>query len=250
MPSDQRSGARRRRAAVTAAALAAVAGAGLSTVPAGASPHRAVTASSLVAAARRAILARDTVHIVSVSRDASTRRVAGRSTIDAGRRASEQHFVAGAAWIRIRLTSGYAYLSGNKDGLTTMFAMPADDEGRVGTKWVAIRRGEPIYTGFATAVITSLPAQILPSTSTLGTVRLSSGHDGGRPVHVLTWRATVGKATVAVSLELAARGPVLPVAETKASGTIEQRSVFGRWNERVAVSRPRQTVPYTSLSST
>lgn len=240
--------ARRARFAAGGLALALLAGIGAGAAPAtaGASP----SVRSLVQAARKAILSHHSVRIVSTGKDRSSRKRTGTWVIDAGLHASKQRGVAGAARVGIRLTPSYAYFSGNRDGLTTVFSMPADDLGRVGTKWVAIKRSEAQYKGFSSSVITSLPGQILPTASETKHVRLRTTRHGGQQLYVLTWSTTVGSQKVPVTLELPAAGATLPVSETKVLGSTVERSVFSHWDERLVVRPPAHTVAFSSLSST
>lgn len=242
------------RARLTGAtALVAVAslGAGLSSPPAGASKaRRTAEVHRLVGAARTAILSHSAVRIVSLGHNTATHKLTSRTVADAGKHWGRQVLHAGSVTARILVTPRFAYFSGNKTGLTTVFGMPADDLARVGTHWVSVSKAEPQYKGFRSTAIEALPGLILPKASATSSVGVRKTRDRGRLVHLLTWKTTVHGATVHVTLEIAAKGPALPVVETEKAGSSEQQSVFGHWDEHLKLRPPLHPVPYKSLSPT
>lgn len=242
---------RARLAGATALAATAGLGAGLASPPAGASTaHRSAEVRKILHAARAAILSRSAVRVVSVGHNTSTHKQTSRTVADAGKHWGRQVLSAGSVKARILVTPKFAFFSGNKTGLTTVFGMPADDLARVGSRWVSISKSEPQYKGFNSTAIEALPDLILPTAKAASSVGVRKAHDRGHLVHVLVWKTTVHGATVHVTLEVDAKGPALPVVETERAGSNEQRSVFSHWNEHVRLRPPKHPVPYKSLSPT
>lgn len=233
-----------RAAALTTCGLAAAAALAAGTgVPAGASPS---TLTSVVAATRKAILSSSAVRVTSTARSTTTHKVTETAVFDAGRRWSRQHYATGTAHVDILLTPTHAFFSGNKSGLTTMFAMPSSDVAKVGTKWVDITSSEAQYKDFSSAVLSSLPRDFLPGAGAKH-LRLTTTGKGKAALHVLTWSTSANKVTNTYRLEVAAAGRALPVREIEVQGAVRQVTTFGHWNEHLVVRAPRHTIAYTAL---
>lgn len=232
-----------------AASAAAVGGAGaLSGAAGAANPSAAGTAKAVVAATRAAILSQSAVRVTSTARSTTTHKVTETAVFDAGRHTSRQRYAttSPAARVAILVTPTDVFFSGDRTGLTTLFAMPASDASKVGTRWVDITSHEAQYKDFSTAVLSSLPHVFLPGT-TAKHLRLSTTSSHGARVHVLSWTATGTTGTDRYQLWVPVAGRSLPLQEVQLQGTTRQLSVFGHWNERLAVPRPKRTIAFSSL---
>lgn len=226
-----------------AASAGLVAGVDLLAGTAGAS---ASGASAVVAATRKAILAETAVRVTSTARSTKTHKVTETAVFDAGRTSSEQRYAASSARVAIRLTPTDAFFSGNKSGLTSMFAMPANDVAKVGSKWVDVKSSETQYKDFSSAVLASIPGDFLPGAAAKH-LRLTTATRAGTKDHVLAWTATANGITGTFRLWVPATGHALPVQETERQGTTTQLTTFGHWNEHLVVAAPKRVIAYKSL---
>ena len=205
-------------------------------------------ASAVVAATRSAILSQSAVRVTSTARSTKTDKVTERAVFDAGRRSSMQRYAttSPAARVAILVTPSDVFFSGDRSGLTTLFAMPASDATKVGTRWVDITSHEAQYKDFSSAVLSSLPHVFLPGTAAKN-LRLTTTTSHGARIHVLSWTATGTTGTDQYRLWVSATGRSLPLQEVQLQGTTRQLSVFGHWNEHLAVARPKRVVAFSSL---
>ena len=224
---------------LAACGLAAALGAGAAGGAAGASTS---SAKAVVAAARKAILAESAVRVSSTARSTKTHKVTETAQFDAGRHVSRQRYATTSARVDILLTPTDAFFSGNKAGLTTMFAMPSNDVAKVGTKWVDVTSSEAQYKDFSSAVLSSLPQDFLPGASAKH-LRLTTTTQKGAKLDVLTWTAS----TTSFRLTVPATGRALPLEEQEVQGAVTQVTTFGHWNEHIVVHRPRHTIAFATL---
>ena len=227
-----------------AAAASAAVGAGALSGTAGASPAKA---NQVVTATRKAILSQSAVRLTSTSRNSKTHKVVETAIFDAGRTASSQRYKTPTGHLTILVSPRAAWFGGNKSGLTSLFGVPASLVAKIGTKWVAIPKSEAQYKGLASAVLASLPGEVLP-TSTATALHVRTAKHAGKKFHVLTWSDKASGTKTAYRLAVAATGKALPVQETKTAGTFSQVTHFGHWNEHVVVRAPHPTIDFKKLA--
>ena len=248
---DTTSRFRRGRQAATVGSVVVVAT--LAALPAGASASRTAqshtttaalpSGTSLVAAAKKAMLAARSVHFVLESTAAGTTDVI---SADAGRSTGREVLHAGKATATVLLTKRDAYFGGNATGLAKFFGMPATDVKKVGAKWVEVTAGTSQYTTFKNNLVaSSLPAAFLPTVKkmTVHRVQVAGGQD-----YQLVWVSTVSGKLFHETLDLAATGPALPVSQVGTSGKDRESTTFSHWGEIVHVAPPKRTIAFSALT--
>lgn len=228
-----------------AAAASVAAGTGVLSGAAAASP---TTANKLVNATHKAILSQSAVRLTSTSRNAKTHKVVEKAIYDAGRTSSSQRYTTTSGRLTILVSPKAVWFGGNKFGLTSLFGMPSSLVAKLGSKWVAVPKSEAQYKGLASAVLSSVPGEVLPSKSATS-LHIRTAKDAGAKVHVLTWTDTANGTKTAFRLDVAAKGKALPVRETKSAGGFFQVTQFGHWNEHVVVKAPKHTIDFKKLTA-
>lgn len=199
--------------------------------------------ASLVAAAKKAMLAARSVHFDLSSSGAG---VEEHISADAGTATGRQVLTSGNARATVLLTKRDAYFGGDAAGLAKFFGMPTADVKKVGAKWVDVTSGSAQYTSFEkNLVASSLPAAFLPTVKSVAVGRVTVS---GRPDYRLTWVATVSGKLFHESLDLAGTGPALPVSQVGTSGKDEESTTFSRWGEAIHVTAPKQTIAFSVLT--
>lgn len=166
---------------------------------------------------------------------------------DAGLNSGDQYVISGTQRANVLLTKTDAYLSGNSGGLTTFFALPADDQSLVGTKWILIKSGTAPYTTFVNSItVKSLLKNLLPTTKSLSVHNTTYGTI---PAYEIDWSVTSSGTTTKLTLTLPRTGKSLPFAESAISGVTQERSVLTNWNKPVTIHVPKNTIAITQLHS-
>ncbi|MGP8066547.1 MAG: hypothetical protein ACLP81_09325 [Acidimicrobiales bacterium] len=227
-------------AAATCAATCLLLGAPLVGVaPASAAPGKHSTSTAVMAATKKAMDAQKSVHCVISAYDGSTKQTT-TVTEDAGETRGLETLVVGTAEVKLRLTPTAAYLWGNSKGLSSVFGMSASQIAEVGAKWVFAKTGTSQYAEVKSAVsIASLLASLLPAKTK---VKIAAGHLNGKSVDVLSWTTTSQSKVVHIVLDVAAKGPSLPVQLTAVTGKSHEKAQFNRWGESIHVPVPTATV--------
>lgn len=204
--------------------------------------------TSLVAAIKKAILAKGSVHAVSKGYQTGTEAAVETVGWDIGRTSATVSIAEGKAVVAIRVTPKVAYFSGNDSGLTKIAGLSSTQAKRVGSRWVEMKAGTSQYDGFAVSnTISSLPAAILPASTS--SVKLASGTFEGERLNVLTWKMTPSGSSVQLTEELVvtATPQPLPVAETTTGGGDTRTDSFTNWGLHftVPVPSPTSCIPYS-----
>jgi hypothetical protein len=205
---------------------------------------------SIVAAAKKAILAQRSVHIVVTQYRGKSKAAAERIVADTGTSTGIETLTAGHASATIMVRAASAYFSGDPAGLTTLIGVSSSAAKKIGSRWVEIKAGTSEYKNLAAEnLISSLPASILPAAGSSGA--LSTGTAAGQQVYLLTWQATPSGSgtTISERLVLAATAAPLPISETGSAAGDTQTVQFTRWGERLAVAAPSPVIPFSSLTS-
>jgi hypothetical protein len=207
-------------------------------------PRKDPTATAVVAATKKAMDAQKSVHCVISAYDASTKQTT-TVTEDASKTRGLETLAVGTAEVKLRLTPTAAYLWGNSKGLSSVFGMSATQIAEVGTKWVFSKPGTSQYADVKSAVsIAPLLGSLLPTKTK---VKIASGHLNGESVHVLSWTTTDSQSKIVhISLDIAAKGPSLPIRLTALTGKSHEKALFSRWGEGIHVPVPTATVELAS----
>ena len=205
-----------------------------------------VTTSSVLAAAKAAILKQSSVHLTLTK----TTGTSTSETIvsDSGTKVGNQTISAGKATAAVRVTTAYAYVSGNSSGLTTILGLSSAEAKKVGKDWISLKSGTSQFTDFRSDVEVSSVTEELPPAS--GT-KLSTAVVGGTKVFVLSWTTAATSSTPKVSntFTFAANGATLPIKEVATTSSGKETITYSKWNERVSVSAPPSgsTISYAKV---
>lgn len=210
--------------------------------------HSGALETSIVAAAKKVILARGSVHIVITQRPADGTAPTERIVADAGTNTESQTLRSGSAFASIRITRSAAYFSGNRSGLTTLIGVSSPVAKRIGRRWVRISAGTTAYNNLAREnLISALPASTLPAPGDPGT--LTTQTIAGQQTYILTWQAaSASNNTISKRLVLTATAAPLPVSETSRTGGSTQTVRFNDWGEHFTVRDPSLVVAFTSVT--
>ena len=208
--------------------------------------------TSLVAAVKKALLAKRDVHVVVRGYQKGTRAAVESVVWDSGTTSADESIVESKAVATIRVTPEAAYFSGNSTGLTKIIGLSSAQTKKVGSHWVELKAGTSQYKGFAGATtISSLPAGILPASGSAA--KLTSGTLDGSRVDVLTWKETASGSSEELGerlVVLAAATP-LPLGETTTGGGDRRTVSFTNWGRRFTVAAPpaAAVIQYSQVSS-
>jgi len=168
---------------------------------------------------------------------------------DAGARQGAQTVVMGADKVEVLLIGTGAYLRGNAGGLKDVIGLPSATATQYAGKWISVQPSDSLYQGIARAVtLPDLLDEVKPSG------RLASGGPetlGGHAVVGVRGGlsgATGGTTTFWVTTA----PPAVPIGvdaqTTSAGGTASEVGAFSKWGERLRLTPPAGSVPYSGLS--
>ncbi len=200
--------------------------------------------SSVLAAAKLAMVGEKSVHIVVSSKSGKT---VNHVTADLGTASGQENFVSGTANVVIRVTAKNAYLSGNAAGLTNLVGLTSAQEKKVGNRVIVMKAGTSPYTTFQSNLTVSAFATFLP---TQKGVKLSTD---SHKDYVLTWTkaatSTTSKTTSVLTISSGKKA--LPISEVVTGTTGGGTTEFSRWGKSFTVTAPPSSklVAYTSIIS-
>lgn len=198
--------------------------------------------STVLAAAKKAMVGEKSVHIVVSSKSGKT---INHVTADLGTSSGQETFISGLARVVIRVTAKDAYLSGNAKGLTTLVGLTSVQQKKVGSKIIVMKAGTSPYTTFQSNLTVSAFATFLP-TQTGVSLATNSHHD-----YVLTWTkaATSTTAKTTSVLTISSRKKALPLTEVVSGSTGSGSTVFSRWGKSFTVTAPpaSELVAYSAI---
>lgn len=202
---------------------------------------------SIVRTAKATLAHESGVHVLVTSKisSSSTKVVA-----DVGVTSGEETITKGTDEVTIRVTSTYAYLSGNAAGLTTLMGLSTKEQKKVGTDVISMKAGTTPYKSLASSITIPVLANLLPTIK--GTTYSARTVDGQR-YYELSWTtkptSTTSKSKTVLTLS---SGPAaLPVREVNTSSSGTGTTTFSKWGEYVSVSVPSasQIIPYSKVVS-
>ena len=205
--------------------------------------------ASVITAATDSMLGQKGVHVVITSRFAKPAAAPMRIVADLGTSAGAESISSGAATATIRVTPKAAYFTGNPAGLTSFLGLPASAAAKARSRWVAVTAGTTQYQALASEnVLSSLPGNILPSTSDTVRMRTTSLPGTGK-VYVMDWTAQASGSATTISAELVLTDAsrVLPVSETLTADGETKVVTLSRWGSPVTVPVPGSAVAYPAL---
>lgn len=207
------------------------------------------TAGSVLQAATKAIDQQTSAHVVFVAHSSSS-STTEKIIADVGVASGSETLSEGKADVAIRLTPGYAYVSGSSSGLTTLFGLSATQAKRLGAKWVSWKSGTKEYSNLKADLTMSSVLLLLPG---IKDTKLSTEVANGATRHLLTWITPATKSIPKLSdrLTISAVGPALPMRETETSATgVNVTTLLSRWDETVSVLAPSSALTVASSKIT
>ena len=236
-----------RRMSLTLLALPALSlvAAGLVPSLAGAASKHA-TVASVLKAANAALLSEDSVH-VSVS--TLSGKVASSVIADIGKSSGRESYRSGDESFTISVTPTYAYLSGSKEGLIKLMDLTVDEQKKVGTEAIAMKKWSTPYTTFDSNLTSSTFSNLLPKAK--GTTLLTK-RDAATGGYQLSWKETATSSAPASTtvITISAGKKALPIKESVTTAEGTSKTTFTQWGESVDVKAPAATVAYATVFPT
>ncbi len=210
--------------------------------PAASQAASKVSVSTVLAAAKKAMVGEKSVHIVVASKSGAT---VNHVKADLGTSGGQEYFTSGTASVAIQVTAKDAYLSGNAKGLTTLVGLTAAQQKKVGNKVIVMKAGTSQYTTFQSNLTVSAFATFLPSQSG---VSLSFDHHKN---YVLKWTkaATTTTAKTTSVLTISSGKKSLPISEVVSGTTGSGTTTFTRWGQSFKIPTPAKSklVAYSAI---
>jgi hypothetical protein len=121
-----------------------------------------VTSGSVLTSTKAAIAQQTGVHVVFRANSGSS-PTTEKIVADVGVTTGEETVSEGQSHLAVRVTPGYAYVSGDSSGLTTIFGLTAAAAKKVGSDWVSWKAGTSQYANLKAdvtfAAVTALPPE-------------------------------------------------------------------------------------------
>jgi hypothetical protein len=196
-----------------------------------------VTSGSVLTSTTAAIAQQTGIHVVFRANTASS-ATPEKIVADVGVTTGEETVSEGQSHLAVRVTPGYAYVSGDTSGLTTIFGLTSAEAKKVGSDWVSWKAGTSQYANLKADVTFAAVTALLPRAN--GT-RLSAGLSNGANVYVLRWTVAASSSTPKLSntLTVSAGGQSLPVEQvSSASGGTRATTLLSGWGELVPANAP------------
>jgi carbonic anhydrase/acetyltransferase-like protein (isoleucine patch superfamily) len=173
----------------------------------------------------------------------------GRVVQDSSARSGKQTVSIGKELASVVLVGHSAYISGNRTGLTSFFGLPsAMLPGLVG-HWASVQPSDAVYSEVTANVTLASALKNVTPQGTLVEGKRSKVH--GQQVKSISGEVPGGGGRLI--LFVTTKGKPLPVeaVETSGSGTTAKGEIvtFSHWGEKVHVSPPSQSVPFSALQA-
>jgi hypothetical protein len=191
-----------------------------------------VKPASVLAQAKTAIAGQSSVHVVFAAHS-GTSSVTEKIVADVGTQTGTETVVEGSADLAIRVTTAFAYVSGNRTGFTTLFGLSSADAKKVGKRWESWKAGTKQYVNLASDVTMSSVTGLLPKAA--GTT-LSTGAG----TYVLKWTAAATSSIpkLKASLTISTQSNLPLKALSKAASGTSVSTTLSNWGEDFSVSAP------------
>ena len=205
----------------------------------------AVSVTSVIKAAKAAINAETSAHVVF---DASGSSSTAENIVgDVGTRGGTETVNDGAAVLSVTVTPTASYISGTPTGLTTLFGLTSAEATKVGARWEFWKEGSAQYKSLMNVVSVHSLQSLLPKAkgTTLATTATT---------YTLTWRTKATSREPALSNTLtisATKGAKLPIAETSSDAAGENvTTTLSKWDEKLHIKAPpsSSTISATAVS--
>ena len=204
------------------------------------------------AKATQAALAKQTSTHVTLTAHSGTTGATEKIIADVGSTSGTEDISEGSAGVTITVTPSFAYVSGNKSGLTKLFGLSASQAAKVGRKWVSWTAGTGQYRTFIRTSPCHGSPRCCPRPK--GQLRRRRRLGAEERTYVLKCKAeaTTSMPPLSNTMAISSSEPILPLADTAtASGGTKITTVLSKWGEEVVVptSRANSTISSTKLGS-
>lgn len=149
----------------------------------------------------------------------------------------------------VLMPDGSAYISGNSQGLTSFFALPASVLPGLLGRWASVARSDSVYRGVTGNVtLQSALANVTPSGPLVEGKRTKVN---GQWVKSLSGSVPGGGGRLILFVSANKRSlPVEAIESSEFGGSSRGEIVtFSRWGEPVSLERPSQSVPFSALEA-
>ncbi len=194
----------------------------------------APSASSVISTTKAAIAKESGVHVLLTSKTSSS---STKVVADIGATRGMETITEGSGSVTIKVTSTYAYLSGNAAGLKTLMGLTAQEQAKVGTGVMSMKAGTTPYKNLKSSVTIPVLANLLPNVTGTSSSTVTIG---GRHFYELDWttKATSSTSKSKAVLTLSEGATVLPMREIATAATGTSTTTFSKWGENINVSVP------------
>jgi hypothetical protein len=204
------------------------------------------TISSVLLAARSALLTETSVHVKVLTHSGTT---TASVVADIGKSSGRETYLSGDETFTIDVTPTYAYLSGSEDGLINLMDLTVNQQKKVGAQAISMKKGSKPYAAFKSNLTSASFAHLLPGAT--GTTLLAKRDvtTGGYQISFNEAATTKSPATTTV-ITIAAGKKALPIKEAVTSSEGKSVTTFSHWGEAVTVKVPSSTVAYATVFPT
>ncbi len=218
-------------------------GASVIPTPADAAPKGPTLASLLTAATTGATHAGS----VRVSVKFVSNGQAGDLVVDSAADSGQEILKFGKQVVGIVLVDGVVYITGNRQGLTSYFGMPATSSAALSGRWISFASTDDGYQTFLSDV--ALPSVLKSVTPTGTLVKEKTTNVSGTPVIAVAGKGPAGESRGV--LFLASKGAGLPVEAVISNGSGKKARgeivKFSHWGEKVNPAVPGGAISVASL---
>ena len=167
--------------------------------------------------------------------------------VDSSANSGQETLTYGKQIVGMVLVNGVVYITGNSQGLTSYFGMPASSSTALSGRWISFSSTDNGYQTFLSDV--ALPS-VLKSVTPTGTLtKEKSTSLGGVPVIAVAGSGPAGETRGVLFLRSKGRG--LPVEAVISNGSGKSASgeivTFSRWGERVDPAVPAGAISVATL---
>lgn len=173
----------------------------------------------------------------------------GTVVVDSAVETGQEALVYGKQAVGIVLTNGVVYITGNSQGLTSYFGLPASSSTALSGRWISFASTDQGYLTFLGDVELSAVLKSVMPTGTL--VREKTTSLSGKPVIAIAGRGPAGESRGVLFVQ--ANGAGLPVEAVISNGSGKNASgeivKFSRWGEKVDPAVPTGAISVAALRS-
>ncbi len=198
------------------------------------------TKLTVVAATKAALAKTRGVHVFV---ETTLNKVVSSVVADIGQKSGTETYVSGDETFTISVTPTYAYLSGSKTGLTKLMGLTSAEQKKVGSSWIAMKKGSSRYTTFQSNLTTGAFSNLMPPAKDTTLLAQRSKANGG---YQIKWveAATSSEPKSTTIMTISSGKKTLPIDELVTTSSGSSTTKFTKWGETVHVTVPASTIAY------